>query len=100
DATKSLVRAAALAEKQLALALAAWNLARVEAGQTELKLTAPQAKAAVDAARKAVENPGETYASLTGALKTLESNLETDANRKKPFPTESTGRRAALARWI
>ena len=100
DAAKKLVQAAALAEKQQALAQAEWNLARVDAGQKDVKLTPQQAKAAVDAARKGIENPGEAYTPLTGALKTLESNLETDANRRKPFPKESTGRRAALAKWV
>ena len=37
---------------------------------------------------------------LYGALKTPESNLETEASRRKPFPRTSTGRRAALAKWI
>ena len=98
--TKKLVRAAALAEKKLAAAQAAWNVAKVEAGQTDIKLNLQQANATVDAARKALENPGEIYTPLVGALKTLESNLETDANRRKPFPKESTGRRTALAQWI
>ena len=99
DATKKLIRAAALAEKQQALALAEWNLARVAAGQVELKLTVPQAKATVDAARKALDNSGEMYTPLSGSVKTRENNLETDVNRMKPFPRESTGRRAALAKW-
>ncbi|MEX0585414.1 MAG: DUF1553 domain-containing protein, partial [Pirellulales bacterium] len=38
--------------------------------------------------------------SLSGALKTLESNLETAESRNKPFPPTSTGRRSALARWL
>ncbi len=59
-----------------------------------------QAKAAAEAARKALADPGETYTPLTGALKTLESNLETEASRRKPFPKTSTGRRAGLAKWI
>ena len=100
DGTKKLVRAAALAEKKLAVAQAEWNLARVEAGLVELKLTVPQAKATVDTAIKALANPGETYTPLMGALKTLESNLETDVNRRKPFPKETSGRRAALAQWV
>lgn len=58
------------------------------------------AKAAVDTARQALDAPGESYASLAGALKTLESNLETEDSRRKPFPPTSTGRRSALAKWI
>src|SRR5207253_1586229 len=45
-------------------------------------------------------NPGDAYSPLLGALKTLESSTETDAQRRKPFPSESTGRRAALAQWV
>jgi hypothetical protein len=100
DATKKLARAAASAEKRQTYELAKWNLARAEGGDASLKMTLAQARAAVDAARKALENPGEIYTPLVGALKTLESNLETDANRRKPFPKESTGRRAALAQWV
>ncbi len=97
---KKLVRAAALGEKLQVFELANWNLARVESGEAVAKLTAAQAKAAVDAARKAVENPGETYTPIVGSVKTRENNLETDANRLKPFPKESTGRRAAFAKWV
>jgi hypothetical protein len=100
DATKKFARAAALAEKAYAVALADWNLARAEAGDAALKLNPQQAKAALDTARKALENPGDTYTPLAGSVKTRENNLETDANRLKPFPKESTGRRAAFARWV
>ena len=100
DATTKLVRAAALAEKTQGFELAQWNLACAEAGQVNGKLTPAQAKAADDAARKAMENPGEAYTPLVGSVKTRENNLETDVNRLKPFPKESTGRRAAFARWV
>ena len=58
------------------------------------------AKTAVAAATKALENPGETYTIPRGALKTQENNLEAEPSRRKPFPTTSTGRRTALAKWI
>jgi mono/diheme cytochrome c family protein len=58
------------------------------------------AKTALQAAREAIGAPGESYTPLGGSLKTLESNLETEESRRKPFPKTSTGRRAALARWI
>ncbi|RLS59143.1 MAG: DUF1553 domain-containing protein [Planctomycetota bacterium] len=64
----------------------------------ETKRTAAQA--AREQAIKALESPGETYTSLPGALKTLENNLETEESRRQPFPTSSTGRRSAMARWI
>jgi hypothetical protein len=58
------------------------------------------AKASLDAARKAAATPGESYTPLPGSRKTLESNLETEDSRNRPFPKVSTGRRSALARWI
>jgi hypothetical protein len=92
----------------MAVARAEEDLTRAE---LELLQTDPTKKAdaekkratAVDAlakARKALEAPGETYTSLRGARKTPESNLETEESRSKPFPTTSTGRRSALARWL
>jgi hypothetical protein len=100
EATKKLKQAAALAEKTQAFELAQWNLSRVEAGQAEVKLNVQQAKAAVEAARKAMQAPGDVHTPLVGSVKTRENNLETDANRLKPFPKESTGRRAAFAKWV
>lgn len=60
----------------------------------------PAARAALAQAKKALETPGENYTPLRGAQKTVESPTETDAQRSKPFPTTSTGRRTALARWM
>ena len=103
-----LVKAAALAEKHAGAAQADEELSRAELAlmqatteqkaDREGKLTA--AKTALDAAKKTIEMPGETYTSLPGALKTLENNLETEESRRQPFPTTSTGRRSALAKWI
>jgi hypothetical protein len=101
---KELARLAALAEKRQAVAQAEAAVAKAEWQSLTPGKDAPQqvqqAKTALDAARKALENPGETYTPLAGALKTLESNLETEASRRKPFPKTSTGRRSALAKWI
>ena len=58
------------------------------------------ARSAFQAARKAIDTPGEAYTPLLGSLKTLESNLETEASRRKPFPETSSGRRSALASWV
>ncbi len=66
--------------------------------EADKKLAA--AKTALDAARKATDAPGNAYTPLAGSLKTPESNLETEESRRKPYPTTSTGRRTALARWI
>jgi hypothetical protein len=95
--TKDLAKEAARAEKQHAVAQAEVALARAEEkGTDEVK----KSRAALDAAQKALANGGETYTPLAGALKTLESNLETETARRKAFPKTSTGRRSALARWI
>jgi hypothetical protein len=105
---KELASKAARAERQAALARAEEVVARAEreaANATDRtkaavtkKLAASQA--ALAAARKAAEAPGDGYTPLRGALKTLESNTETEASRSRPFPTTSTGRRSALARWL
>jgi hypothetical protein len=44
--------------------------------------------------------PASSFTPLIGAIKTLESNLESEDSRRRPFPTTSTGRRSTLARWI
>lgn len=104
----ALSQEAAKQEKTLALAQAEEAIAKAEVEL--LKATADKreaaekalaaAKAAIEPAKKALENPGDTYSSLIGAKKTLESNVETEESRMKPFPKESTGRRTALARWL
>jgi hypothetical protein len=104
----NLMKAAALAEKRAALAAAEENLARAEsellgADAAKKPLAETKRKAAADAvtaAKKAAESPGEAYTPLRGSLKTLESNLESEASRGKPFPATSSGRRSALAGWI
>ena len=108
ESATPLAHTAALAEKQAAASqadievtlaeLALKQATTEQLADREAKLTA--AKTALEAARKAVEMPGETYTSLVGALKTLENNLETEESRRKPFPQTSTGRRSALAKWI
>jgi hypothetical protein len=108
DDPKPLFIAAATAEKELAVKKAEEEVARAELAlhiaaadkkaDPEKKLAA--AKTALETATKNLAMPGETYTSLVGALKTLENNLESDASRRKPFPTTSTGRRSALAKWI
>ena len=57
-------------------------------------------RVALEAARQTAASPGGSYTPLIGSRKTLESNLETEDSRGKPFPRVSTGRRSALASWI
>ncbi|MBC8112908.1 MAG: DUF1549 domain-containing protein, partial [Candidatus Saccharimonas sp.] len=96
-----LERLAAVAKAEEAMAQAELELARAAAdkkAEAEKKLTA--ARAAIDTARQAVETPAENFTPLSGSLKTLENNLETEESRRKPFPTTSTGRRSAFALWL
>ena len=93
-----LERAANLARAEEDLARAALAMLDADAARREAGRKAHDAaKAALDAARKAT---GAAYTPLVGGRKTPESNVETEASRKKPFPSTSTGRRAALARWL
>ena len=107
------IRAAVEAERRAAIARADEAVSRAElalvqapteeagkAKREEAEKGLAKAKEALDAARKALETPGVAYAELAGAYKTLESNVETEESRSKPFPTTSSGRRAALARWM
>ncbi len=96
-----LERLAAVAKAEEAAAQAELEVARAAAdkkAEAEKKLTA--ARAAIDTARQAVETPAENFTPLSGSLKTLENNLETEESRRKPFPTTSTGRRSAFAKWL
>ncbi len=104
----ALARAAAKAEKEIALRKAEAELAKAErelasaatAQKAAVQKKRDAAKAAVAAATKAVENPGDQYTAPRGSLKTKENNLEAEPSLSKPFPTTSTGRRTALAKWM
>lgn len=103
-----LVAAAILAERSAAAAKAEEDTYRAELeflraaadkkSESEKKLA--DARSKLDSARKAIDNPGGSYSPLQGALKTLESNMESEDSRRKPFPETSTGRRSAFARWL
>ncbi len=103
-----LIATAVRAERMVSAAKAEEDLSRTELevlkatadkrGEAEKKRESAQA--ALLAARQAVNQPGDSFTSLTGSLKTLENNLETEESRRKPFPQTSTGRRSALAKWI
>lgn len=103
-----LARAAGSRERVAAVIKAEENVARTELElkraaadkKTELESKLAASKTALDAVRKAIDEPSDTFTSLSGALKTVESNLETEESRQKPFPSTSTGRRTALAHWI
>jgi hypothetical protein len=105
---QALTKEAAAAERRLGLAGAEEALARAElellkakdGKKPEAGKKRDAARTALAAARKALQSPGESYTPLRGAVKTRESNLETDEQRSRPFPRTSTGRRSALARWL
>ncbi len=104
-----LAQSAAAAESS-----AAWlsGLADVARADLELSQADAKSKPAVEARRKAAAQAAvdafkrmliplnESYTPLRGAIKAAENNLETEASRNKPFPTTSSGRRTALARWL
>lgn len=108
EAATNAIRAAVEAERRAKLSSA--ELAAMKAELDLLKSAeAERAKfeQALATVRKAVETIQETldsadgdYTPLAGALKTLESNNETEESRRKPFPSTSTGRRSAFARWL
>lgn len=96
-----LERAILLAAAEEAAAKAELDLGRAAADKQadfETKFTAAQA--AVETAKQAAAEVSESFTPLAGSLKTLESNLETEESRRRPFPTTSSGRRTALAAWI
>ena len=64
--------------------------------EAETKLAA--AKATFEAAVKAIDTPSETFTPLPGAKKTQEDYQNRNANA--PYPTQSTGRRTAFAKWL
>jgi hypothetical protein len=58
-------------------------------------------KAAHERLEKARQaNESSEYTPIRASLKALEGPDETEASRFQPYPTASTGRRLALARWI
>ncbi|WP_010586608.1 PSD1 and planctomycete cytochrome C domain-containing protein [Schlesneria paludicola] len=94
-------RLAALAKTDEELVRAELELRRAPAdkkSEPEKKLAT--ARTAHEMALKTLDEPGESFTSLRGASKVLESNLETEDSRLKPFPATSSGRRTALAKWI
>jgi hypothetical protein len=105
--TKDDAKLAAKAEKTLAVLNAELALAQAD---VDVKRAAPTTKAAAEqkrktaeaalaAAKKAAETPGETYTPIPGAVRSAESNLDSKP-KPGPFPDTSTGRRSALANWI
>lgn len=103
-----LAQAAAATERSVAVATAEEAVSRAELefakaaeekkADADKKLT--EARTALESATQRATEVSEEYTPLPGSLKTLESNLEDEKSRQKPYPRTSTGRRTALARWI
>jgi len=106
--SQNLVAAAVKAERIVNAATAAENLVTAELNllqatdekRAEAETKLADTRKSLEAVRAAIDMPGDLYVSLKGSLKTLESNLETEESRSKPFPKTSTGRRTALAKWM
>lgn len=111
------IQAAARAQRRVeageaAVAVAALLRERASLLATQVQPTTPEVTADVDArmaaaeakraeAEARIENPGESYVSLRGAIKSVESPTETaEAAAAAEFPATSSGRRTALANWI
>ena len=103
-----LAKAAARAERIVAAAKADEDLSRAQRDliqaamdkKAEAEAKVSTARTALEKGRMAIDEPSESFSSLRGASKALESNLETEDSRLKPFPSTSTGRRTALAHWV
>ncbi|MEQ1850381.1 MAG: PSD1 and planctomycete cytochrome C domain-containing protein [Chthoniobacteraceae bacterium] len=100
--------AAAKAEAEYELARAESELEKTRHAPTatakgkpadaEKKLKA--AEAALEAARKRAEKPGEKYAAIRASLKAQVGPEDKDNASLQSYPATSTGRRLALAKWI
>lgn len=90
-------RAAARSERALALARARLELAAAEQAEHQVRHQA-------DAAEDAVAKAEQRLAAARQAVETAEGALDSDATSYTPlspsYPEQSTGRRAALARWL
>jgi len=94
-------RAVTVAQRRLDLVRAEGEQRRAAAeqqGAADKKVV--EARQALEKALVQQSQPEGEPTPLAGALKTLESNLESEESRRRPFPKTSTGRRSALAHWI
>ncbi len=105
----ALAAAAAKAEAAFELARAESELAKArfapaplaknaKPGDAEKKLKA--AEAAVATAKKKLEAPGSKYTPIRASLKAQVGPEDKDNANFQSYPTTSTGRRLALAKWI
>ena len=94
-------RAFELAQAEQAVTVAQQTLAEAnEQTKAKAEQDLKAVQASVEKARTACEQPGENYTSIRASMKALEGPAEKDDSRLAPYPTTSTGRRTAFARWI
>jgi mono/diheme cytochrome c family protein len=106
--TKEAVRLAVVAERRIAAAKAAEEVAKSElelakaemAKKAEVEKKVAAAKDALTKATTAIDTPDGPHTPLRGGKKTVESPTETQEHALLPFPATSTGRRTALAQWM
>lgn len=94
--TERLVAASKADEELSKVELALLQAATDKKPEAEKNLAA--AKATHETAVKAIDTPSETFTPISGAKKTQEDYQNRNAN--VPYPSKSSGRRAAFARWL
>ncbi|MBM83625.1 MAG: hypothetical protein CMJ78_23960 [Planctomycetaceae bacterium] len=103
---QNLIGAAARAAREMDVAKARVKLAEAERNLLTLPDKAKAAKAVNDAkaalakAEKQLESPGNQYTSVIASRRSFTGPAEGASARFQPYPTTSTGRRTALAKWI
>lgn len=99
---KTLAQAAAKAQAahQLVLAEIALTKAMKDTTSKDAEKNTKAAREAFKNAHIKAAKPGDTYASLPATLKAQEGPDESTNATVQQYPTTSTGRRLALARWI
>lgn len=108
ELAEDVIAKAVLSERMLAFTKADESVCRAELAvlqaipdkkeAAEKQLVA--AKENRNAAEKALEKSDGPHTPLPGSVKIRESNVESAESQNRPFPTESTGRRSALAQWL
>ncbi len=92
-------QSAAKAQIETEFLTAQADLAKMVGEGVALEKIKSQEKTVLDLAKKKL-NPGTTFKPLVGSYKAKESNQESQESLDKPFPTQSSGRRTALAQWL
>lgn len=99
DVVQRLTLEAARAELQSKIAAARHAISR-DAGDEKKVAVARKEIETTERALSDLTRENASYKSLRGSLKALESPADKEPNYPAVYPSESTGRRLALARWI